>query len=194
MTETPRGRRPGSPDTRATILVAARTLFAERGFSGASIRAIAAEAGVDPALVHHYFGTKADLYAASLELPVSPMEFVAWSEVPPDQIGEFMARIFFSLWELPETRVVILGIIRGGLDGNEEAVRPFREFVTELVRDRLVELIGDDGAEERALGMVAQLVGTVMIRHVVKIEPFVSMSVDELVDLIGPRLQAYVDD
>ena len=193
MTETPRGRRPGSPDTRATILAAARTLFAERGFSGASIRAIAAEAGVDPALVHHYFGTKADLYAASLELPVSPMAFVAWSEVPPDQIGEFMARIFFSLWELPETRVVILGIIRGGLDGNEEAVRPFREFVTELVRDRLVELIGDDEAEERALGMVAQLVGTVMIRHVVKIEPFVSMSVDELVDLIGPRLQAYLD-
>ena len=72
-----RGRRPGAPDTRAEILGAARSLFAARGFAGTSVRAIAAEAGVDPALVHHYFGTKDDLFVAALQLPVDPRELLA---------------------------------------------------------------------------------------------------------------------
>lgn len=192
MAETPRGRRPGSPDTKAAILDAARPLFAERGFNGASIRSIAADAGVDPSLVHHYFGSKADLYAASLEMPLSPDEVLS-VDVPADQMGEVFARLFFSVWELPEARVVMFGLLRGGLEGNEDAVRPFREFISSLIRDRLAQAMDGDDAEARALAMAAQLVGTAMVRYVVRIEPFASMTVDELVDLVAPRLQSYVD-
>lgn len=194
MTETPRGRRPGSPDTRSTILAAARTLFAERGFSGASIRAIAGEAGVDPALVHHYFGTKADLYTAALEIPIDPSDLLAWSEVPHDQLGEALARVFFSVWELPEARAVLLGIVRGALEGNEAAVRPFREFLVEIVRTSIADAIGREGVEAEAMGMAGQLVGVALIRYVMQVEPLASASVDELVELVGPRLQGYVDD
>ena len=193
MAENPRGRRPGSPDTKAAILDAARPLFAERGFNGTSIRAVAADAGVDPSLVHHYFGTKADLYAASLEMPVSPDTVLAAVDVPVDQLGETFARLFFTVWELPEARVVMFGLLRGGLEGNEAAVRPFREFITTLIRDRLAQLMDGDDAEARALAMAAQLVGAAMVRYVVQIEPFTSMTVEELVALVGPRLQSYVD-
>ena len=72
MASSPRGRRPGAPDTRAEILASARALFADRGFGRTTIRAVAADAGVDPALVHHYFGTKDDLFVAALQLPGRP--------------------------------------------------------------------------------------------------------------------------
>ena len=76
MTRPSRGRRPGAPDTRAAVLAAARAAFAAKGFGGTTIRAVAADAGVDPALVHHYFGTKDDLFLAAMELPVDPREVI----------------------------------------------------------------------------------------------------------------------
>ncbi len=193
MTTAARGRRPGNPDTRSTILTAARAQFAAKGFSGASMRAIAGDAGVDASLLHHYFGTKADLYAASLELPISPDQVLAWSDVPPEQMGEVLARTFFGAWEVPEVRAIMLGILRGGMDGNEDAVRPFREFVTDMVQRRLAASMEGEDAEARALAMAAHLVGIEMVRHVVRVEPFPSMTVDELVDLVAPRLQSYFD-
>ena len=72
-----RGRRPGAPDTRAAILAAARSRFAEHGYAGTTIRAVATDAGVDAALVHHYFGTKDELFLAALELPVDPRQVLA---------------------------------------------------------------------------------------------------------------------
>ena len=83
MTGTARGRRPGAPDTRAAVLVAARASFAEQGYRGTTIRAVASTAGVDPALVHHYFGTKDDLFLAAMELPVDPREVIAHVIVGP---------------------------------------------------------------------------------------------------------------
>ncbi len=193
MTTAARGRRPGKPDTRSAILTAARAQFAAKGFSGASMRAIAGEAGVDASLLHHYFGTKADLYAASLELPISPDQMLAWSDVPRQQMGEALARTFFSIWEVPEARAIMLGILRGGMDGNEDAVRPFREFVTDMVQRRLATSMDGADVEARALAMAAHLVGVEMVRHVVRVEPFPSMTIDELVDLVAPRLQSYFD-
>src|ERR687890_2439282 len=98
-----RGRRPGAPDTRATILDAARTAFAQKGFAGTTIRAVATAAGVDAALVHHYFGTKDDLFLAALELPVDPRVALAPAiAAGPDGAGERMLRVFLSVWDDPE--------------------------------------------------------------------------------------------
>src|SRR5512140_313481 len=97
-----RGRRPGAPDTRAAILDAARSAFAEKGFGGTTIRGVAAEAGVDAALVHHYFGTKDDLFVAALELPVDPRQAIAPALVDgPDGAGERLLRVFLGVWGDP---------------------------------------------------------------------------------------------
>ncbi|MGZ4460469.1 MAG: TetR/AcrR family transcriptional regulator, partial [Nocardioidaceae bacterium] len=101
MTTVSRGRRPGSPDTRAAILDAARGLFASGGFSGTSVRAVAAKAGVDPALVHHYFGTKEDLFVAALALPIDLRDVLAGvaASGEPEQVAERLLRVFFSVWD-----------------------------------------------------------------------------------------------
>ena len=96
------GRRPGGPDTRGQILAAARKSFADKGFGGTTIRAVAAEAGVDPALVHHYFGSKDDLFLAALEIPVDPRALVpAVFEAGVDGGGERLLRLFLSVWDDP---------------------------------------------------------------------------------------------
>src|SRR5918912_3213202 len=102
-TPPPRGRRPGAPDTRATILDAARALFAERGFAGTTIRGVASAAGVDAALVHHYFGTKDDLFLAAMELPVDPRRVLAPALTGDvGAAGERLLRAFLSMWDDPE--------------------------------------------------------------------------------------------
>src|SRR3954469_11292384 len=102
MASSPRGRRPGAPDTRADILAAARALFADRGFGRTTIRAVASDAGVDPALVHHYFGTKDDLFVASLQLPVDPRERLAPALAGgPDGAAERILRVFLEVWDEP---------------------------------------------------------------------------------------------
>src|SRR6476661_8008143 len=103
MTAPRRGRRPGAPDTRAAILASARALFAEHGYAGTTVRAVATAAGVDGALVHHYFGTKQDLFLAALELPVDPRVVLAGAVAEgPDTAGDQMLRVFLSVWDDPE--------------------------------------------------------------------------------------------
>ena len=102
---TRRGRRPGSPDTRAAILAEARTRFAAQGYAGTSVRAVAAAAGVDAALVHHYFGTKDDLFLAALELPVDPRRLVAPVVAGgPAGAAERFLDVFLSAWDDPDIR------------------------------------------------------------------------------------------
>ena len=108
-----RGRRPGAPDTRAEVLAAARSSFAEKGFRGTTIRAVASAAAVDPALVHHYFGTKDDLFLAALQMPVDPRELLAPVVAQgPDGAGERLLRIFLSVWDDPDTQVQLLAVVR----------------------------------------------------------------------------------
>src|SRR5215211_5916566 len=113
----PRGRRRGSPDTRSAILAAARASFAEHGFAGTTIRGVAAAAGVDAALVHHYFGTKDDLFVAALELPVDPREAIAPALVGgPDGAGERVLRVFVGVWDDPANTPVLVALARTLLD------------------------------------------------------------------------------
>ena len=94
----PRGRRPGSPDTRAAILGAARAGFAELGFRATTIRAVASEAGVDAALVHHYFGTKEQVFVAAMELPFEPGELLPQALAgDPEELRERLARMFLGI-------------------------------------------------------------------------------------------------
>lgn len=191
----PRGRRPGSPDTAGRILEAARTAFGERGFNATTIRAVAADAGVDPALVHHYFATKADLYAAAIEIPLSP------STVIPrvfggeaSGLGRRVTEFFFSVWESPESRRPLLAMLGGAFGGNDRGSAGFREFLVAGILDPAVEAIGGGGdIEERVELAMAHLLGIAVLRYVVVLEPLASLDVPRLVDLVAPRVQSYFD-
>src|SRR3954469_25474800 len=116
-----RGRRPGSPDTRAAILSGARTLFAAHGYAGTSVRAVASAAGVDAALVHHYFGTKDDLFVAALELPIDPREALAPALVGgPEGAGERVLRVFVGVWDDPRNTPVLVAFARSVLGPSAE--------------------------------------------------------------------------
>ena len=191
-TEAPRrGRRPGGPDTRATILVAARELFAVHGFAGTSVRAVAAAAGVDAALVHHYFGTKDDLFLAALELRVDPRTaLLPVIEGGVDGAGERLMRLFMSVWDVEETRVPLLALVRGVLDpGGQQLVRDgFLRMVLVPVGAAL-EL---DEPERRMQLVASQLVGLVVLRYVLAVEPLASAPAGELVATYAPTLQRYL--
>ena len=186
-----RGRRPGAPDTRAAILVAARSLFAEQGFAGTSVRAIATAAGVDAALVHHYFGSKDDLFLAALELRVDPrVALLPVIEGGVDGAGERLMRLFVSVWDVEETRMPLLALVRGVLDpGGQQLVRDgFFRMVLAPVGTAL-EL---DEPERRMQLVASQLIGLVVLRYVLAVEPLASESSEELVATYAPTLQRYL--
>lgn len=188
------GRRPGETDTREEILAAARTTFGEVGYDRATIRQIAATAGVDPALVHHYFGPKADLYAAAIDVPISPRD-VAQAIVAGglEGAGERITRLFFSIWEQPEAREPLLAMIRGALGGTPHGLEAFRQFIEHELLARAAPLIDAPDRELRMTAAAAHLVGVAIARYVVGVEPIASASPDELVALIAPRIQSYLE-
>ena len=188
---TPRGRRPGSPDTRSDILAAARELFAERGFGATSVRAVAAAAGVDPALVHHYFGTKEDLFVAALELPGDPRQVLApVAQGGPDGAGERFLRTFLSVWDDPDLQLQLVGFARGMLDpASQEVVRD--GFLTVVIGPIGVAL-GITEPERRMPLVASQIVGLILLRYLLRVEPVASMPAEELVAIVAPTLQRYL--
>lgn len=186
-----RGRRPGAPDTRAAILAAARTLFASGGFKGTSVRAIAAEAGVDAALVHHYFGTKDDLFVAALEIPVDPRERLA--EVVaggPDGAGERLVRIFLSVWDDPDLRLPLIGLARNVLDPAGQ--RLMRDGFVPAVLLPVGVGLGLDRPEVRMPLVASQMVGLILTRYVLEVEPLATLPAADLVTIYGPTIQRYL--
>jgi AcrR family transcriptional regulator len=188
-----RGRRPGGPDTRGQILAAARESFAHKGFAGTTIRAVAAEAGVDPALVHHYFGAKDDLFLAALEIPVDPRVLVP---TVFDQglggAGERLLRLFLSVWDDPTTRLPLIALVRSSLvqDGPETLLQ---QGILRMVLQPLRAVLPTDEADRRVGLVASQMVGLVMSRYLLSLEPLASMPVDELVASVAPTLQRYLD-
>lgn len=193
MSTTSRGRRRGAPDTRAEILGAARRLFAERGFAGASVRAIASEAGVDPALVHHYFGPKDDLFITALELPVDPRVVLAGVAADGvDGAGERLLRAFLAVWDDPGFRPQLLGFARTLF---EPAAAPLlRDGFLSVVLLPLGRALGVTEPERRMPVVASQVVGLVLLRYLLVVEPLASMAVDELVAIYAPTLQRYLED
>lgn len=185
-TPRPQGRRPGGADTRGEILEAARAVFTESGYGKATIRAIARAAGVDPALVYHYFDNKPSLFAATLELPFDPRSV----STEASSGGGGGARIiagFLRRWDEADgppgqaLRTVIEAIA-----SSEEAATSVREFLAERVW-------GEPGAGEdserfyRFVSLVsAQLVGVAWARYLLRVEPLASATPEQIGEWVGP--------
>jgi AcrR family transcriptional regulator len=188
------GRLPGGPDTRGEILAAARVEFSDRAFDGASIRAIAARAGVDPALVHHYFGTKEQLFLAAMDIPFVPSELAAQIVSGPiDTIGERAVRTFLLTWGDPVKRAPILALLRSAMT-HDVAAALLRQFAARVMLARVVEGLQIADRELRAEAAVSHLLGIAVMRYVVRIEPIASATDEELVTLVGPVIQRYFED
>lgn len=187
------GRRPGPGGTRESILAAARSHFSEAGFEGATIRGIAAGAGVDPALVPHYFGSKEGVFKAAIEFPIDPAEFIPRLLAPGLKgLGERLVLFFLETWDSPAGES-LLGLIRSVV-GSEMAAQLMREFVEREVLGRLARAIETDHPQVRAGLVATQLVGLAMLRYVIKVRAVHKASRKELARWIGPNVQRYLTE
>lgn len=187
------GRRPGNPDTREAIVAAARRLFVEKGFDAATMRAIAAEAQVDPALVHHYFGTKEQLFVTVMQFPMAPSEMIG--EVTAggaEQAGARLVRLFVTIWDSPVGAIGV-SVIRTAMS-NDLSMKLLREFLTTQVLRRVVADLGLDPAQAplRASLVASQIAGLAMMRYIMKLEPLASLPAEQVVAAVGPTVQRYL--
>jgi AcrR family transcriptional regulator len=186
------GRPPGASDTRDRILVSARNLFARNGIDKTSIRAIAKDAGVDPALVHHYFGTKTQLFAAAIHIPVDPMAVIGpLREVPIEQLGSVLPSILLSLWD-SEMGKGFIAELRSLLAGND--VTLIRSFLQEVITAEVGSRVDNPpgSGRVRVQFVASQLVGVVMARYILELDPFKSLPVEQIAETIAPNLQRYL--
>ena len=185
------GRRPGSDDTRGRILGAARAAFADHGFDGATVRDVAARAGVDPALVHHYFGSKQRLFVAAMQFPVDVAAVVpAILRGPREGLGERFVRFVVETWDRPEVRPMLLGVVRSAAT-DATAAAMMRAVLADGPLLAIATAIDLPDARLRASLAGSQLIGIAMARYVVGIEPLASMSPAELAAAVGPALERY---
>ncbi|MGV8885466.1 MAG: TetR family transcriptional regulator [Microbacteriaceae bacterium] len=193
-----RGRPRKSPDRtddpRSHIVAAAARAFAQHGYEATSIRSIARDAGVDPGLVRHYFIDKPGLFAESLQLPARPDRAVrAIVSGPRENIGENLVRFLVTTLDEPIARSRVLRIIHTAL-GQEFAATLLRQFLQKEVLTRIVSGIDDDDAALRASLIASQIVGLIVARYGIRIEPLASASPDVIVSRIGAVIQAHLDD
>jgi AcrR family transcriptional regulator len=186
------GRRPGPSVTREAILEAARGVFARAGYDRATIRDIAAGAGVDPALVHHYFGNKEELFAAALALPFDPETILAaLTDGEVGRIGERVASMMLLLWDNTETRSPLLALVRSAVS-NQDAARMLREFLATAVFTRVATRLGMPDARLRASLVASQVIGLAIARYVIRVEPLASVPRATLVPAVAPTIQRYL--
>jgi AcrR family transcriptional regulator len=186
------GRPPGNSDTRQRILDNARVLFARNGISNTSIRAVAAAAGVDSALVHHYFGTKEKLFAAAVRIPIDPMDIIGpLREVPVEELGYKLPSTLLQLWD-SELGTGLIATLRSVIAGSE--VNLFRSFIQDVIAVELGARVDDPpGSGKIRIQFVAsQLAGVVLARHILELEPFASLPADQIARTIAPNLQRYL--
>lgn len=186
------GRRAGTSGTRDAILASARKLFAEAGYHGAGIRPIAADAGVDAALVHHYFGTKQALFAAALDVPVDPADVVAgMCAGDPGEIGQRLVRAFLGLWDSPAGQPRIRALLRSAVT-DEAAARMLREFLVDAVLGPVAAAYAPDRADLRATLVGSQMLGLAVMRYIIDFEPLAGADPQTVVAAVGPTVQRYL--
>jgi AcrR family transcriptional regulator len=186
------GRPPGTSDTRDRILASARELFARNGIDKTSIRAIASAAGVDAALVHHYFGTKQQLFVAAVRIPIDPMLVIGpLRETPVDELGLKLPSLLLPLWD-SEMGSGLIATLRSLLAGNEVSL--IRSFLQEVVAVEVGTRVDDPpgSGRIRVQFVASQLVGVVMARYILELEPFKSLPVQQVAETIAPNLQRYL--
>jgi AcrR family transcriptional regulator len=188
------GRPPGSSDTRERILDSARELFARNGIDKTSIRAIAADADVDPALVHHYYGTKTQLFAAAIQIPIDPMTIIGpLREVAVEEIGHVLPSLLLPLWD-SELGKGFIATLRSMLAGSADEASMFRSFLQDVIAVEVGGRVDDPpgSGRLRVQFVASQLVGIVMARYILELEPFKSLPVEQIADTVGPTLQRYL--
>lgn len=187
-----RGRRAGGADTKTALLDAAREVFVERGYEGATVRSIAAKAGVDAAMVNHWFGSKENLFAqAVLELPFDPVVLVArLLDGPPEETGDRIVRTFIAVWDA--TGGGPFAALVRSVTSHEGVATVLREFFLHNVFGKLAEHLGEDSVDLRATLCATQIIGMGMVRYVLRFEPLASVDVDTLAAAVAPNLQRYL--
>lgn len=189
-----RGRPKGGSDSRSRILAAALDEFGEHGYEGATIRSIAGRAGVDSALVHHYFGTKADLFAEAAGVPLRPDVVVPLIlSGPRAEVGERIVRYVLEAFEDEGTRRRGVMLLRTAV-GGKLATPLIVGFVTRELLPRVVRRLDAPDAELRAELVASQMAGMLMTRYVLELQPIADAPIDELVERIGPTIQRYLFD
>ncbi|MFD3521897.1 TetR family transcriptional regulator [Streptomyces sp. NPDC058653] len=182
------------PGARERILEAARSEFGERGFDKTSVRGIAKAAEVDPALVHHYFGTKEEVFGAAIEVSFEPaMVLPTLLSGGKDRIGERLARYFISVWENPVSRAPLLAILRSAVT-NETAAAVLRKFVLRRLLERIAVELDVPDPTFRAELAASHMIGIAILRYVLKAEPLASVDTEEIVRLVAPTLQRYLTE
>jgi AcrR family transcriptional regulator len=186
------GRRPGDSGAREAIVAAARATFTAVGYDSATVRGIAREAHVDAALIHHYFGTKEELFVAAMQLPMDPAVFIPRLVAEgADGVGERLVRLFVSVWDSPAAASQFLALIRSAVR-HERSAAMLREFVSTEVVGRLVASLGVDQGPRRAALVGSELVGLAMTRYVLRLEPLASADPEEIAVPIGATVQRYL--
>ena len=186
------GRRPGSPDTRDAILAAARRRFATTGYNATSVRTIATEAGVDPALVIHYFGTKEALFTAAAGMPADfPGLIAGLGTIPLENFGRTLARTYLGVVDSDDSRNAILALVRSAVS-HDRAAAMLREFLTAQLLPVIARLTSHSDAQLRASLIAAQLIGIAMLRHVLRVEPLTKATPDEIAALVAPVIEQYL--
>jgi AcrR family transcriptional regulator len=185
------GRRPGPTHTRDAILASARRLFADRGYQATTVRAVAAEAGVNAALVHHYFGTKQQLFVAALNLPINPVEVIATllATRPRAEFAEGFVRIFLAAWRDPATGQPLQALLRSAAS-TEQGAAMIRNLAENVILDQAAAALGVE--KLRVAVAMSHLIGLVLGATIIRIEPLASATDDELVALIAPTIQRYL--
>ncbi|OBG32731.1 TetR family transcriptional regulator [Mycolicibacter heraklionensis] len=186
------GRPSGASDNRDKILTAARDLFARNGFANTSIRAVAAAAGVDAALVHHYHGTKQQLFAAAVELPIDPMTVLGpLRETPVEELGRTLPELLLPLWD-SQAGTGLIAALRSMLTGTEVPLA--RSFFRDIVIAELAPRIDEPSGTGvlRAEFAASQLMGVVVARYIIGLEPIASLPAQQVVAMIAPTLQRYL--
>jgi AcrR family transcriptional regulator len=181
----------GSPGkAREAILAAARSEFGRRGFEGATLRSIAGEAEVDVALVAYYFGSKSELFVASLDLPVNPVDLLtSILDEGLDGAGERLLGVLLDVWDEPATGTPLIAMMRSvSTQGSL-----LHAFIQHQLVASLADVIEAPDAELRAAAFTSQVLGLVLERYVLGVEPLASASHDEIARLIGPTLQRYLE-
>jgi AcrR family transcriptional regulator len=186
------GRRPGTPETREAILVIARRRFAVRGYDATSLRDIATEAEVDPALIIHYFRTKEKLFAAATDLPDGLSDVLqSLTALPLHDFAQALVRAYLDLIDSDDSRNAILALVRSAVS-NENAAATLREFLTVQLLPAIERLTRHPDAPLRASLVAAQLIGITTQRHVIRLEPLVRATPGEIVALVAPAIEQYL--
>ncbi len=186
------GRRPGTSGTRQAILDAARARFAQDGYASATIRKIAADAGVDASLVMQFFGSKDHLFAAVMSIPAEVLSRINSAfEGPEHTVGERLTRAYLDAWDgVPQESEPLLAILRGAIS-QEDAAAQLRDFIqARLSLGASVHQDGDSDALLRAALAASMLIGVIVGRRIVRVPVLQEQDTETLIARIAPAVQS----